>query len=52
MVTKAVARRALGRTEGLVQHMAVESIRVDAEDGADDVGTVLENGTVLGDGVD
>lgn len=52
MVTKALARRASGCAEGCVQHTAIKCVCLDAENGADDVRTILDDGGVLGDRVD
>lgn len=52
MIAKALARGASGRAEGRVQYIAVKSICLDTENGADDVRTMLDDGGVLGDRVD
>ena len=52
MVTKALARGASGCAESCVQYMAVKCVCLDAENGADDVRAMLDDGVVLGDRVD
>ncbi len=52
MVAKALARRASMCAKGSVQCTAVKRVCLDAENGADDVGAMLDEGGVLGDRVD
>lgn len=49
IITKAVARRASGCAECCVQYVTVKGVCLDAENGADDVGTMLDDGSVLRD---
>jgi hypothetical protein len=52
MVTKPLARGASGFAEGFVQYIAVKCVCLDAEDGADDVRAMLDDGRVLADRID
>lgn len=52
MITEAVARRTSGAAESCVQDIAIESVCLDAENSADDIGTVLDDGGVFRDRVD
>lgn len=51
-VTETLARGAPGSAEDSVQFTAVERVCLDAENGADDVRTMLDDGGVLGNRVD
>jgi len=52
MVAKAPARRASACAEGSVQCTTVKRVCLDTDNGADDVGTMLDEGGVLGNRVD
>jgi hypothetical protein len=52
MAAKALARGASGCAEGCVHYVAVKCVCLDAENGADDVRAMLDNGSVLRDRVD
>lgn len=52
MVAKALARVASGSAESCIQYIAAKSVCLDAENGADSIGAMLDDRVVLGDRVD